>query len=90
MNLKIDFMPKFYYKNPKNVQNIGHNPVSDYLLAVDFYRNRLWRLIGGKFYVKFRFQWVSAVKFEAKYKPVIPVKFNYSKENADKTKNYLQ
>jgi len=83
-------MPKQTYKNLNNLNRKGFTPIADHLKSKDFHQNRLWRLVDGIFYVKFRFQWVSAAKFEAKYKPQIPVKFNYSKENADKTKNYLR
>lgn len=90
MTLKIDFMPSYKLKNKYNLTNSHHTPVKDYLESRDFHQNRLWRLYNGILSTFHNGKWYSKEEFEEEFKRFNPVSLTLSKENSDKSREYLK
>lgn len=65
-------------------------PVSDWLKAVDFKKNRLWRLSpDGIMRTKVGDREYTAREFDLEFPAKTPIHFSGNPENPDKTKSFL-
>lgn len=64
-------------------------PVSDWLKARDFRRNRLWRFADGVMQTQVGKEWMTAREFDQKFPSRPPFHFYGNPENPDKTKSFM-
>jgi hypothetical protein len=83
-------MPTQKYKNLNNMTRDNFTPIKDFLASMDFAKNRLWRISGGKIYTFVDGQQMSEKEFRAKHPIKNPVSFNSAPFNADHTKDFLR
>lgn len=72
---------------PKKKPN---NPVSNWMKAVDFRNNRIWRLTpDGVMRTEVDGEWITAREFDRKFPSRPPIHFYNNPENPDKTKAFM-